>query len=532
MLSVASLTVCYKPSRIPMERILLNRVSLKVKPGRVTALVGESGCGKTMLVRSVIGALPSSVFRREGSILLSGEAGTLDLTECATETRKACITNHFGLIMQNPEGSLNPSMKIFQQLREAIPDAKDSKRRVEEALFQMGISDVARMMGAYPHELSGGMCQRAMLAMMMLKNPRFLIADEPTTALDMVNQARIMKAILTLQKISGMGVLLITHDLSLVMDIADDVYVMQSGQIVEHGDAKTLYEAPRHIYTRSLIGAMQPKEHEPRVRPGADVISTPIGGFSAKHLYKYYNKHLILKDVSFEVNPNEIVAIIGESGSGKSTLARIISGVEASQKGEQVYFQATKRTHDTFKKSVYRQKVQIVFQNAAQAVDPRYTVQQILEEPLKNFFKWGSADRKRAIEALLSDVGLENMDIHLKGHQLSGGQLQRVCLARALAAKPELLILDEFTASLDMIIRLRILDGVKKLQRQNGFSVIFITHDLDSVMRIADRFYVMKDGVLIDEVHKDNWHSWGHPYTQVLFESMPSGNPHAKNIIH
>ncbi len=509
ILEINSLEVKYMPNN-ENEKTILENISLNIEKGKIVSIVGESGSGKTMLIKSILKKLPKNIGVEKGEISFLQK-------NISEET----ILKHIGLITQNPIESLNPSMKIYKQLEEAINGEITNQAKI--LIEKLGILNVEEVLNSYSYKLSGGMCQRIIIAMMMLKKPDLLIADEPTTSLDMINQSSIIKELIKLQKELNMSILLVTHDLPLVMEISDYVYVLKEGKIIEEGTPKDIYDNPKHKYTKEFLESIKRKKINKKVEIKKEEV------LNVQNLYKDYNNKNILNNISFNLKENEIISIIGESGSGKSTLARIISGIECSKNSFEYYF-SNKRTKNMFKDKNYRQKVQIVFQNSFVSVDPRWTVYRILKEPLNNFFDISLEEKELRIKKVLESVELSNIDIHLKATNLSGGQLQRVCLARALLAKPKLLILDEFTASLDIVIRNKILDLVKKLKDKYNFSVIFITHNLDSVIRISDRFYVMKEGKILDEVNEMENLTFRSEYTKFLFESMMTGNPHYKKI--
>ncbi|WP_067142531.1 ABC transporter ATP-binding protein [Oceanivirga salmonicida] len=494
------------------DKKILENISINVEKGKIVSIIGESGSGKTLFIKSILKKLPENINNEKGEIKFLNENITKEL-----------VIKHIGLITQNPLEALNPSMKIYKQLEEAINGKIDNQVRV--LLEKVGILDIDEVLNSYPYKLSGGMCQRIMIAMMMLKKPDLLIADEPTTSLDMINQTLIIRELIKLQKELNMSILLITHDLSLVMEISDYVYILKEGKIIEEGNTKEIYDNPKDEYTKKFLNLINLKRiDEEEKNEGKEILKI-------EKLYKDYNKKNILNGISFNLKENEIVSIIGESGSGKSTLARIISGLENSKSGDEYYFNI-KRFKNMFKNKNYRQNIQMVFQNSFISVDPQYTIYRILEEPLNNFFNLNLLEKKSHIEKILKSVELNDVDINQKGIHLSGGQLQRVCLARALLAKPKILILDEFTSSLDLIIRNKILDLVKKLKDEYKFSIIFITHDLESVLRVSDRFYVMKGGEIIDEVLKMDTKLLKNKYTKFLFESIMTGNPHNKKVLY
>ncbi len=510
------------------HQCVVKNVSFTLQPGRVLALIGESGSGKTLVARSLMGLLPRGAHLRSGAIEFDGR----DLAVASHEQLRSVRGKKIGMILQEPMVSLNPSMTIGRQLVEGLMihealDEETSRTRAVEMLEKVGVPDPLRRLNQYPHEFSGGMRQRIMIASVMLLRPDVVIADEPTTALDAIIQRDIMALILRLTEEIGASVLLITHDLGVVANYADDVVVMRRGEVVERGPAARTLSRPAHAYTKELLEALPNGQRQTDKMPLAGVrlvrfenvgISFPTSKtwpWSASDAFR------AVHDVSFDIQRGEIVAIVGESGSGKTTLGRALLGLVQPSAG-QVYFNDNEVKYDRQRtRNHLRDHVQLIFQDPYSSLNPRLKIASIVAEAIRHKVADPQSRYERAIE-VLAECGLGKPFADRFPHQLSGGQRQRVCIARALVNNPELVVADEPVAALDLTVQAKILSLMKTLQRERGFSLMFISHDLAVVEQIADRIVVMKKGWIVEHGSSASlFAAPAHPYTQKLLEASP-----------
>lgn len=475
----------------------LHGLNLELGAGEVLGLVGESGSGKSLTALAVAGLLPQAA-RAEGQVLLNGE-NLLALPEGKMDARRGAA---LGLIFQEPMNALNPLMTLGSQVAEAwrlhrpLP-RREAAAQAEAALDRVGLAGLAQR---YPHELSGGQRQRGAIAIAMALAPRLLIADEPTTALDVRTQAQVLALLRELVREQGCSLLLISHDLAAVAGVADRIAVMKDGRLVEQGPALTLLRAPARPETAALIAA---STLLPRPSPSETPVRPPL--LSAEGLVREYRHgarllgraqtRRTLDDVSLSVGPGERVGLVGESGCGKSTLLRILLALEPRQAGEVRLlgrrFTGTERE--------LRRQVQIVFQDPAGSLDPRWRAWELVAEPLALLdpVPDRAAQRRLACE-WLERVGLGANAADRFAHQFSGGQRQRLAIARALILEPALLVLDEAVSALDVSIREQILALIDTLCRERGTALLFVTHDLGVVRAATDRLYVMKAGRIVE----------------------------------
>lgn len=471
-------------------------VSFHLDPGETLVILGESGSGKSVSASAVMNLIdmpPGEI--TSGEVLYRGRS-LLDMTG---EERRAINGAKIAMIFQDPLAHLNPVYSVGWQIIEmmtthGMPSAQ-AKQRAIDLLLRVGIPDPETRMRAYPHQFSGGQRQRLMIAMALALKPDILIADEPTTALDVTVQAQILALLKELQVETGMGLLLITHDLGVVAEVADNVVVMNAGEIVESGQAGEVYANPQHPYTKRLIASAPGRGEmaEPVKAPGEPLLR--LEGVS-----KSFGKFEALKDASLTVMPGEIVAIVGESGSGKSTLAKTLLRLEEPTSGEAFY-----KGRDLFKMSPkelfgIRRDIQMVFQDPTQSLNPRMSVYDLISEAwvihpeILPKPKW----RERVAE-LLDLVGLLPDHARRYPHQFSGGQRQRIAIARVLALEPKLVVCDEAVSALDVSIQAQVIDLLDGLRRDFGLSYIFIAHDLPVVRDFADRVVVMQGGRIVEE---------------------------------
>jgi peptide/nickel transport system ATP-binding protein len=527
LLSIEQLSVRL-PERADRQ-YALHDVSLTVAPNEILCVVGESGSGKSMTAAAIMGLLPSGVQAAAGSISFEGS----DLLKLSGHEMRRIRGARIGMIFQEPMTALNPLQTIGDQIIEMFRthttlSRRDIRARVLNLLTEVNIRDPLGAMKAFPHELSGGQRQRAMIAMALSLEPRLLIADEPTTALDVTTQAQILRLIRDMQRRTGTAVLFITHDFGVVADIADRVAVMRGGAIVEQGPANAVLKRPQAAYTKSLIAAV------PSLTPKA---KPPSGGapvLEIANLTKIYRsggllrslrrEHRALDSVTLTLTQGTTLGIVGESGSGKSTLARCIVRLLEADGGTIRLEGADPSDISSGGLHAYRRKVQMVFQDPFASLNPRRHVGEIIAQgPILH----GISRREalgRAVE-LLSVVGLDASAFERYPHQFSGGQRQRIGLARALALEPSVLVADEPVSALDVSVQAQVLQLLAELRTKLGLSILFITHDLRVAAQICDRVVVMKDGAVVEEgVTTQIFASPRHPYTQALMASIPGAS--------
>jgi peptide/nickel transport system ATP-binding protein len=502
---------------------VLQDVTLSVGQGEILALTGESGSGKSMTALAVMGLLPRGAVA-SGQVRLGGQdiLTTDEAALCRLRGRAV------GMIFQEPMTALNPVMTIGDQVAETIRVHEGAPRggaraRAAEMLGRVGLSGVAP--DRYPHELSGGQRQRVCLAMAIALRPQLLIADEPTTALDVTTQAQILLLLKDLVQDFGMGLMLITHDLAVVADVANRIAVMQSGRVVETGPTTAVLAAPRHPYTRMLFAAARHRVDLPPAPPPAPLLQVrdavrdyPTG----RGLFGGQGRFRALDGVSLTVAAGERVGIVGESGCGKSTLARAILGLERLQSGTITLGGAPVWAGGQTDPTV-RRRMQAVFQDPYGSFNPRHRVDRLVTEPfhLLEAPPTGAA-RAQAIAKALQAVGLQPADAQKYPHEFSGGQRQRIAIARALIIRPDLILFDEAVSALDVSVRAQVLDLVADLCRRFGLAYLFISHDLTVVRGVTDRVLVMQKGRVVEEGPTEAVFARPqHPYTQALIAAAP-----------
>ncbi|WP_342359835.1 ABC transporter ATP-binding protein [Terrarubrum flagellatum] len=484
--------------------LAVDRVSFSISKGETLALVGESGSGKSVSALSILKLLPyPAASHPSGEVKFNGK----DLLHASEDELLAVRGDDIAMIFQEPMTSLNPLHTVERQIGEILElhkGLKGAKRkaRIIELLTQVGIREPEKRLDSYPHQLSGGQRQRVMIAMALANEPDLLIADEPTTALDVTVQAQILKLLKELQAKHGMAMLFITHDLGIVRRIADRVCVMLKGKIVEEGKVSDVFDAPKHEYTQRLLAA-EPKGEPQQARPDAPVVIRtddlrvwfPIKrGFLRRTV-----GHIKAVDgVSIAVRKGETLGVVGESGSGKTTLGLAILRLIRSE-GPIVYLGSNIADFDSKAMRPLRRNMQIVFQDPYGSLSPRLSVAEIVEEGLLVQNKNLSYDERRAIVAqALADVGLEPAWMDRYPHEFSGGQRQRIAIARAMALNPGFVVLDEPTSALDMSVQATIVDLLRKLQRDRDLAYLFISHDLKVVRALANEIVVMRNGVVVE----------------------------------
>ena len=479
-------------------------VSFHVKRGETLAIVGESGCGKSVSALSIMRLVPNPPGRIVGGEILLDGTDLLALDEARMRQIRG---NRISMIFQEPMTSLNPVIRIGDQIREAVRlhrdmSAKAAWEQAVEMLRLVRIPEPARRAQEYPHQLSGGMRQRAMIAMALACRPALLIADEPTTALDVTIQAQILALMVDLQKELGMGLILITHDLGVVAQTAQRVIVMYAGKKVEEADVETLFANPRHPYTRALLAA-EPKGDPPPADHSAPMVAStdnlrvwfPIRKGFLRRTVAYVKA---VDGVSLAIREGQTVGVVGESGSGETTLGLAILRLIRSE-GPIVYCGRAIDGLTSKAMRPLRREMQVVFQDPYGSLSPRMSVAEIVEEGLvAQGVKMSTAERRRIAERALGDTGLDPSTLDRYPHEFSGGQRQRIAIARAMALDPRFVVLDEPTSALDMSIQAQIVDLLRELQRRRNLTYLFISHDLRVVRALASEIIVMRRGKVVE----------------------------------
>ncbi|MDE3316363.1 ABC transporter ATP-binding protein [Lacticaseibacillus zeae] len=533
VLAVQNLNVDFETDQGTKQ--ILHDISLAVHPHETVCLVGESGSGKSVTSFSVMGLLPQNGRVAGGSIRFEKQ----DLLKLGDKAMRRLRGDQLSMIFQEPMTALNPVLRIGKQLTDVIKahQAVDRKTAFDQALAllkQVEMPEPAKKLQMFPHELSGGQRQRVMIAMAIACKPQLLIADEPTTALDVTIQAQILELINKLKDQEGMGVLFITHDMGVVAQIADYVVVMKQGRIVERGTAQTIFEHPQNAYTKKLLAAV-PDVDAPHIAQHSQVTDKqPL--LAVQHLTKVYQdkKQLFRKraaglkavnDVSFHIYPGETLGLVGESGSGKSTLGRTILGLEQKTAGKMVY--AGKELPPfNHRHAALIAKMQMIFQDPFGSLDPRQKIGDAIEEVMAIHHQMNAQARHERMLQLLQAVDLDEASANRYPSEFSGGQRQRIGIARALALDPSLVICDEAVSALDVSIQAQVLDLLKQLQDKLKLTYLFITHDLGVVREISDRILVMYLGTIVETGTTEQiFTNPVHPYTKRLLAAIPRPNP-------
>jgi peptide/nickel transport system ATP-binding protein len=496
-------------------------VSFSLEAGKILCIVGESGSGKSVSAAAIMGLLPPALPVRGGRIMFERN----DLLRADAATLRGLRGARIGMIFQEPMTALNPLMRVGAQIAEVMEvHGHKSRDAVPLLLESVGLPDPERLARAYPHTLSGGQRQRVMIAMALALEPSILIADEPTTALDVTTQAQILALIRDIQQRRGMGVLFITHDFGVVSEIADQVAVMQRGRIVEQGTATAVLDDPRHPYTRSLIDAVPHGPAIPRTPSAAPEVLHLAGVrkiFSTHGLFRAGRKVVAIDGATLTLRAGETLGLVGESGSGKSTLARCVVRLVVPEAGSIRFHGTDLRPLSRAAWKPYRKRIQMVFQDPFASLNPRRRVGDILAEgPITHGMRRAEAlERARSLLAL---VQLDPGAMQRFPHEFSGGQRQRIGIARALAMEPELLIADEPVSALDVSVQAQILALLEDLKTRLGLTMLFITHDLRVAAQICDRVAVMQRGVIVEQGPTSAvFAAPAHPYTKALLDSVP-----------
>jgi peptide/nickel transport system ATP-binding protein len=515
-------------------------LSFSIEPGKTLCVVGESGSGKSVTARSILQIIDSPGEIASGSILLHRPDGTsLDLAKLDPRSRaiRSVRGRDIAMIFQEPMSSLSPVHTVGDQITEVLRlhlNMSKAQARTEaiSLLRQVEIPDPEKALDRYAFQYSGGMRQRAMIAMALACKPQLLIADEPTTALDVTTQAEILDLIKRLQQSTGMAVLFITHDMGVVAQIADDVLVMHHGVAKEYGPVEQIFHAPQDPYTRMLIGSVLKLEQKAEIRlarPPLDTTAEPI--LAIRNLSMHFGEMKALNDVSIALLPGETLGIVGESGSGKTTMGRSIMRLYDPTGGEMLYRRADGKVVDLAKiegaeLKAARRELRMVFQDPFGSLNPRMTVAQVIGEPLLvNGIARGKELDERVCH-LMDQVGLDPAGRERYPHAFSGGQRQRIGIARAITLNPRIIVADEATSALDVSVRFQVLDLLMRLQDELGLAYIFISHDIGVIRYMCDRVGVMYRGKLVEVGEADKvCNAPDHPYTQALISAIPRPDP-------
>ncbi|MBP2561379.1 peptide/nickel transport system ATP-binding protein [Neorhizobium galegae] len=518
----------------------VNDISFSIEPGKTLCVVGESGSGKSVTARSILQIIDSPGRIASGSIILNRQDGTsVDLARLDPRSKaiRAVRGRDIAMIFQEPMSSLSPVHTVGDQITEVLRlhlnmSKAQARKEAAELLRQVEIPNPEQALDRYAFQYSGGMRQRAMIAMALACKPQLLIADEPTTALDVTTQAEILDLIKRLQQTTGMAVLFITHDMGVVAQIADDVLVMHHGVIKEYGPVDQIFHTPKDPYTKMLIGSVLKLEQKAEIRlarPPLDTTAEPI--LDIRNLSMHFGEMKALNDVSIALLPGETLGIVGESGSGKTTLGRSIMRLYDPASGEMHYRRADGRVVDLARLEgrelkAARRELRMVFQDPFGSLNPRMTVAQVIGEPLLvNGLSKGKELDERVCH-LMDQVGLDPAGRERYPHAFSGGQRQRIGIARAITLNPRIIVADEATSALDVSVRFQVLDLLMRLQDELKLAYIFISHDIGVIRYMCDRVGVMYRGRLVEVGEADKvCNNPDHPYTQALISAIPRPDP-------
>jgi peptide/nickel transport system ATP-binding protein len=528
LLAVQGLTINY-PNSVPV----IDRLSFAIGQGEAVGLVGESGSGKTQTALAIMGLLPENA-TTEGEVVFDGQ----DLLGLSQQELNRYRTRRMSIVFQDPMSALNPYMRIGDMLNRILiehelADEGQASSRSLEMLRLVGLPDVERQFESYPHQLSGGMRQRAMMAAALIGEPELVIADEPTTALDVTVQAQILALLRRLRDRFNTTLLLITHDLGVVAGNCERMLVLKNGKLIEAAPTRQIFSAPVHPDTKAMVAAAKRSDLGLRSpdRPTGDEPALAIEGLAVSYSISAERRSRrrleAVRSVSIAITPGETVAIVGESGSGKTSLARAIVGLVQAERGSMTLFGRSLESLVERRPNDVRRDLQMVFQDPAGSLNPAMRIDEIIIEPLTiHEPDEPKANRKDVVAELLQRVGLDAALARRFPHELSGGQAQRVAIARALVLKPRILICDEAVAALDGTIRQEILELLRAEQERSGLSLIFITHDLATVRQISHRVLVMYLGRICEVSETENlFLRPKHPYTKALLDAVPIADP-------
>ncbi len=557
LLSLNNLEISIAKGR---EKIsLVKNISLTMEEGETIGIAGESGSGKSITALSVMKLLPPALKISSGSIDLNLPTGKIDMRALKDQEMCKIRGKHIGMIFQEPMTSLNPAMRCGKQVTEIIRlheavQPKEARERVLSLFNEVKLPDIVKTYNKYPHELSGGQRQRVMIAMAVACNPKILIADEPTTALDVTVQKSILELLAGLKEKYNMSMLLISHDLGILASIADRIALMYKGELVEEGKAKQVLQNPSHPYTRALLACRPDHKHYTEVpvlptvntelsAPEEKILPTVVKNEGEKPQYsiilevkdlqtsfvtkrnlfgKTKEEFFAVNNANFEVFENETLGIVGGSGSGKTTLGRTILSLVNSRRGEIFYRNKSILNLSSSEEKKIRRKIQIIFQDPYSSLNPRIKIGNSLTEAMQvhEIYK-NAAVRKAEARQLLEIVGLPGEAFEKYPHEFSGGQRQRIGIARALAVKPELIICDEMVSALDVSVQAQVLNLLNQLKSEFGLTYLFISHDLAVVRYMADRLIVMDKGQIVETGDAASiMDNPQHPYTKTLIGSL------------
>jgi peptide/nickel transport system ATP-binding protein len=505
-------------------------VSLNVKRNEIVCLVGESGSGKSMTAHAILRLLPDEVRIATGAVKFNGN----DIARTDEAGMRNLRGGEISMIFQEPLSALNPLTRVGQQIAESIithtkpaPSREAVDARVRELIAAVGLPDPVALARSYPFQLSGGQRQRIMIAMAMANNPALLLADEPTTALDVTTQKQILALVKKLQTERGMGVLLITHDFGVVADVADRVVVMRNGRVVEQGTVDEVLRHPKDDYTKSLIAAvpgarkLDSGNRQIGTEPLLDAVGLSKTFVTRQGLFLPPRRTAAVQNISLSLKARETIAIVGESGSGKSTLGRMIMRLIEPDIGSVHFGGADLLAQRGARLRAMRRKIQIVFQDPFAALDPR---QKVGDAIARGPMAYGTSKAEAMLDAkrLLARVGLQESAVNRYPHEFSGGQRQRICIARALALKPLVLVADEAVSALDVSVQSHILALLAELREEMNLAMIFITHDLRVAAEIADRIIVMRRGEIVEQGETQKiFQNPSDAYTRALLDAIP-----------
>lgn len=554
MLKVESLSIKFENISV------LNDVSFTLDKGEILGIVGESGSGKSLTSLSIMGLLPPQAIVDCGKININLSDGKdVDILNLNEKELQQLRGKQIAMIFQEPLTCLNPSIRCGKQLLEAVLlntnfKGTSAKKRCIDLLSEMQLPSPERVYSSYPHQLSGGQKQRVMIAMALAGNPELLIADEPTTALDVTVQKGLLQLLISLRDKYQMGMIFISHDLGVISEIADKVVVLQHGRIVEHGPVEQVFKSPQNPYTKGLLASRPPINSKPeRLLTVDDFINgkkntnqtstkepskkSGIPLFSAKNIVtsfitkkdfwgKPLNSFKAVDDVSMELYEGEVLGVVGESGSGKTTLGRTLLKLINHQSGTITYKEANLKSMNNHAVAEFRKEVQLIFQDPYSSLNPRITIGNAILEPLSvhGIIK-SEVERKTKVFELLEKVALPSDSFYRYPHEFSGGQRQRIVIARALAVNPKVIICDEIVSALDVSVQAQVLNLLKDLKEQYNLTLLFISHDLSVVKYISDRILVLKNGALIETAPSDEiFLNPKSAYTKNLIDSIPGIN--------
>lgn len=534
LLSVRDLTVSVRDRGV--IKPLVSGLSFDLRAGETLAIAGESGSGKSITSLALMGLLPNNVTVTSGQMLL----GDTDLAQMSENQMRPLRGAQVAMIFQEPMTSLNPVQTVGTQLIEAIRAHEpvsygQARAGAIAALRQVRLAEPERRMRQYPHELSGGMRQRVMIAMALALRPALMIADEPTTALDVTVQREVLELLKDLQRETGTAIILITHDMGVVAETADRVVIMQAGQMVEQGLTPDIFAAPRADYTRSLLaavprlgaGAARAAPLPPKAQvPVAQLVDVKVHfDIGANFLGRPTHRVHAVEGVSFDIQPSETFGLVGESGCGKSTIAKALAGL-VPYEGQIIINSTSLAGLNAQERKDICRDVQMVFQDPMAALDPRMKVGDAVAEPLLIHGVGTARERKERTAELFDHVGLSSDQMNRYPHEFSGGQRQRICIARALALRPKLIICDESVSALDVSVQARVLALLEELKADFGVAYLFISHDMGVVENIVDRLAVMYLGQIVEMGTRDQvFGNPQHPYTQRLLDAVPIPDP-------